>query len=54
MDLNMMLKAIQAILSQYNSLGNGRYFDTASETSFEVDHAAQVCLAASLSFQFKH
>ncbi|KAI6840801.1 F-actin-capping protein-like protein subunit alpha-1 [Hortaea werneckii] len=30
-----------AILSQYNSLGNGRYFDTASETSFEVDHAAQ-------------
>ncbi|RMY18943.1 hypothetical protein D0867_04995 [Hortaea werneckii] len=34
-------EAIQAILSQYNSLGNGRYFDTASETSFEVDHAAQ-------------
>ncbi|KAI7338981.1 F-actin-capping protein subunit alpha [Hortaea werneckii] len=30
-----------AILSQYNSSGNGRYFDTASETSFEVDHAAQ-------------
>ncbi|TKA27366.1 hypothetical protein B0A50_04978 [Salinomyces thailandicus] len=30
-----------AILSPYNSLDNNRYFDTATETSFEVDHASQ-------------
>ncbi|SMQ49882.1 unnamed protein product [Zymoseptoria tritici ST99CH_1A5] len=29
------------IISQYNSLGDGRYFDTASQTSFAVDHATQ-------------
>ncbi|KAK4635322.1 F-actin-capping protein subunit alpha [Fulvia fulva] len=29
------------LISQYNSLGGNRYFDTASQTSFEVDHAAQ-------------
>jgi hypothetical protein len=32
----------QTLVSEYNSLGNDRYFDTASQTSFEVDHAAQV------------
>jgi len=30
-----------ALVSQHNSLGDGRYFDTASQTSFEVDHASQ-------------
>ncbi|KAK4506488.1 hypothetical protein PRZ48_000220 [Zasmidium cellare] len=29
------------LLSEYNSLGEGRYHDTASQTSFEVDHASQ-------------
>ncbi|KAK4549378.1 hypothetical protein LTR36_006375 [Oleoguttula mirabilis] len=29
------------LVSAYNSLGNGRYFDSASQTSFEVDHASQ-------------
>jgi len=29
------------LLSEHNSLGNGRYFDTASQTSFEVDHTSQ-------------
>lgn len=31
----------QALVSQHNALGDGRYFDTASQTSFEVDHATQ-------------
>ncbi|PPJ49599.1 hypothetical protein CBER1_01874 [Cercospora berteroae] len=31
----------QVLLSAYNSLGDNRYFDTASQTSFAVDHAAQ-------------
>jgi hypothetical protein len=35
-------KNLQTIISQYNSLGDGRYFDTASQTSFSVDHATQV------------
>ncbi|KAK5125063.1 hypothetical protein LTR85_001254 [Meristemomyces frigidus] len=29
------------LISAYNSLGNGRYSDSASQTSFEVDHASQ-------------
>jgi len=29
------------LISTHNSLGDGRYLDTASQTSFEVDHAAQ-------------
>lgn len=29
------------LISEHNSLGDGRYFDTASKTSFEVDHASQ-------------
>ncbi|WPH01054.1 Hypothetical protein R9X50_00388900 [Acrodontium crateriforme] len=29
------------LVSEYNSLGNGRYFDAVSQTSFEIDHASQ-------------
>ncbi|KAK3705707.1 F-actin-capping protein subunit alpha [Vermiconidia calcicola] len=29
------------LVSKYNSLGDTRYFDTASQTSFDVDHASQ-------------
>ncbi|QIX01563.1 hypothetical protein AMS68_007080 [Peltaster fructicola] len=29
------------IVSEYNALGNNRYFDTASQTSFEVQHSTQ-------------
>jgi len=32
----------QVLISPYNTLGDGRYFETASQTSFEVDHASQV------------
>lgn len=32
----------QVLISEHNSFGNNRYFDTASQTSFEVDHASQV------------
>lgn len=32
----------QVLISEHNSLGNNRYFDTSSQTSFEVDHASQV------------
>ncbi|KAH9827814.1 F-actin-capping protein subunit alpha-like [Teratosphaeria destructans] len=29
------------LVSPYNSLGNGRYYDTGSQTSFALDHASQ-------------
>lgn len=32
---------MQVIISEFNSLGDGRYFDTASQTSFAFDHATQ-------------
>ncbi|GAB7349277.1 hypothetical protein MBLNU459_g8423t1 [Dothideomycetes sp. NU459] len=31
----------QVIISEFNSLGDGRYFDTASQSSFAFDHATQ-------------
>lgn len=33
---------IQTIVSEFNSLGDGRYFDTASQSSFAFDHTTQV------------
>lgn len=33
----------QVIVSEHNALGDNRYFDSASQTSFQVDHASQVC-----------
>ena len=32
----------QVLISRYNRLPDGRYFDTESETSFEFDHITQV------------
>lgn len=32
----------KVLVSQYNSLEGNRYFDTASQTSFELDQATQV------------
>lgn len=32
----------QVIVSEHNALGDNRYFDTASQTSFQVDHTTQV------------
>ena len=40
----------QVLISAYNSLGDGRYFDSASQTSFEVDHASQVRLFVQLPY----
>ncbi|KAK5724282.1 F-actin-capping protein subunit alpha [Elasticomyces elasticus] len=34
------------IVSSYNVLDDGRYFDTASQTSFEVDHSSQTASSA--------
>lgn len=34
------------LISKHNSLGDGRYFDTASQISFEVDHASQKASSA--------
>jgi hypothetical protein len=42
-DIESRLTMEQTLISPYNSLGDGRYFDTTSQTSFEVDHASQVC-----------
>jgi capping protein alpha len=33
----------QVIVSEHNALGENRYFDSASQTSFQVDHTSQVC-----------
>jgi hypothetical protein len=35
----------QVIVSEHNSLGDNRYFDSASQTSFQVEHSSQVCCA---------
>lgn len=32
----------QVIVSEHNSLGDNRYFDSASQTSFQVEHSSQV------------
>jgi capping protein alpha len=32
----------QIIVSEHNSLGDNRYFDSASQTSFQVEHSSQV------------
>ncbi|KAL8718395.1 MAG: hypothetical protein Q9225_004470 [Loekoesia sp. 1 TL-2023] len=32
------------LISQYNSLGDGRYYDTESQRSFSFDHQSQVLL----------
>lgn len=34
----------QVIVSEHNSLGDNRYFDSASQTSFQVEHSSQVTL----------
>ena len=38
----LTLYALEIIISQFNKLENNRYFDTESQTSFEVDHITQV------------
>ncbi len=34
------------MISEYNSLGNNRYYDVESSTSFEFDHETQRASAA--------
>lgn len=34
----------QVIVSEYNELPDGRYFDVGSQSSFEFDHVKQVCV----------
>ncbi len=33
----------QVLVSSHNALGDSRYYDAASQTSFAFDHVAQVC-----------
>lgn len=42
---------VQVLISPFNALGDGRYFDTESSTSFAFDHTTQVssCLIRDLS-----
>lgn len=43
------------IVSSHNSLGDGRYYDVESSSSFEFDHAAQKASGAqSYSLESKH
>lgn len=37
-----MLTEGQVIVSEFNKLEGNRYYDTESQTSFEVDHITQV------------
>lgn len=37
-----MLTSGKVIVSEFNRLEDGRYFDVESQTSFEVDHVTQV------------
>lgn len=36
----------QVLISAYNSLGEGRYYDSESSSSFAVDHTKQACMRA--------
>ena len=38
----------QVLVSKYNRLPDGRYFETESSTSWEFDHVTQVCLTLKL------
>lgn len=43
------------LVSSHNSLGDGRYYDVESSTSFEFDHATQKASGAqSYSLESKH
>lgn len=39
---------LQVVISSHNSLGNGRYFDVESSSSFEFDHTTQVRMQTTL------
>jgi hypothetical protein len=39
-----MLMPLEVIVSSHNSLGNGRYYDVESSSSFAFDHTTQACL----------
>lgn len=41
----------EVIVSEHNALGDNRYFDTASQTSFQVDHTTQVRRTTCSSFR---
>ena len=38
----MILTYAEVIVSEFNKVEGNRYFDTESQTSFEIDHIAQV------------
>ena len=35
---------MKVIISSYNSLGDGRYYDVETSSSFVFDHTTQVCV----------
>ena len=39
-----MLRVFQVLVTPYNSLGGGRYYDVESNSSFQFDHSTQVRL----------
>lgn len=46
-------KGGQVLVSSYNSLGQGRYYDAESQTSFSFDHTTQVRLRSVAHTQAK-
>ena len=40
--VNVILMQSQVLISSYNALDDGRYFDVESQSSFDYDHFLQV------------
>jgi hypothetical protein len=45
-ECTVMLMPLEVIVSSHNSLGNGRYYDVESSSSFAFDHTIQACLTS--------
>ena len=43
--------ALQVLISEFNKLDDGRYFDVASKSSWSFDHMTQVCQIGIRSLQ---
>lgn len=39
--VDLLIPHTQVVVSEFNSLADGRYFDAASQSSFAFDHATQ-------------
>lgn len=49
----MLIYVVKVIVSSHNSLGDGRYFDVESSSSFAFDHSTQVFLESAYAAFWK-